>query len=362
MNLSFTKSLTGGTLKRYYGTNLLRCARCEKHLPNDQFWKSRKGRGYMYWCKLCFHEYLYQDEETYFKKMVNDARTNQKRRERIQGHSNTPIIINYQHLQSLYHQQKGLCFYSGISMQLKRLCDWQCSLERTDPNVGYSEDNVVLIAQEFNATVQWDMAKICRIPELIQSENASISANDISIARRKVKKSSRDVAKCSKNGDLFCYNCDTWQSADMFYTSNKTKCKRCMNIIVSAWRDTPRGYFKKLLYSARYHSRVMQMHCNLCLDDLFDIAEAQKYRCYYSGIPLSIQSKTDWRCSLERIDNTNGYHKSNCVLICFEFNTMDSTRVVKSPTSGSCNQWNREKFKYFYRIRFGADPPSFPSL
>lgn len=46
--------------------------------------------------------------------------------------------------------------------------------------------------------------------------------------------------------------------------------------------------------------------------------------------------------SIERIDNTKGYVKTNVVLICSEFNSTDTTVMDKNDASGS-SQWNKDK-------------------
>ena len=93
-------------------------------------------------------------------------------------------------------------------------------------------------------------------------------------------------------------------------------------------------------------------------DDIIDMLRRQKGRCLYSGIPLRWMTNQDWRMSLERLDNFKGYNKDNCALICWEFNSSDYTALAGFNTTGS-SQWSRDKFKRFYRTRFGEEPPDF---
>ena len=95
---------------------------------------------------------------------------------------------------------------------------------------------------------------------------------------------------------------------------------------------------------------------DLEFNDLTYMLQRQQYKCYYSGIPMNCQENTDWKMSLERLDNREGYTRQNCVLICWEFNTVDNSVRSKFNISGSY-QWNREKFVYFYRTKFGEEPP-----
>lgn len=54
---------------------------------------------------------------------------------------------------------------------------------------------------------------------------------------------------------------------------------------------------------------------------------------------------TEWRCSIERLDNNKGYNKENTVLICAEFNCIDrSAQARYIEVEGS--QWSKEKVTY----------------
>ena len=77
--------------------------------------------------------------------------------------------------------------------------------------------------------------------------------------------------------------------------------------------------------------------------------EAQKFKCHYSGIPMSLTDKGDWKWSVERIDNNKGYTKDNCALICEEFQSTDFTVRAMHPVRGS-PQWNRTKFQQLLDI------------
>ncbi|CAK0808991.1 unnamed protein product [Prorocentrum cordatum] len=71
---------------------------------------------------------------------------------------------------------------------------------------------------------------------------------------------------------------------------------------------------------------------------------SQGGRCYYSAVPMeySIPS-SDWRMSLERLDNELGYIVSNCVFVACEFNTPDWSRRSPRDTVYGTAQWSKEK-------------------
>lgn len=60
--------------------------------------------------------------------------------------------------------------------------------------------------------------------------------------------------------------------------------------------------------------------CELTTNDLITMYKKQCGRCFYSGIPMTLQSSTSWKASPERLDNDKGYVEGNVVLSCLEFN------------------------------------------
>lgn len=70
---------------------------------------------------------------------------------------------------------------------------------------------------------------------------------------------------------------------------------------------------------------------------------SQGGRCYYSGVPIEyLQPHSDWRISLERLNNEVGYLRWNCVLVACEFNSFDFPRNRALNIHGS-QQWSRQK-------------------
>lgn len=53
---------------------------------------------------------------------------------------------------------------------------------------------------------------------------------------------------------------------------------------------------------------------------LEELYEKQNGLCYYSNIPMNFD-KSEWKVSIERLDNTKGYIEGNIVLCCLELNT-----------------------------------------
>eukprot|EP01083_Nonionella_stella_P189036 698181_1 len=95
---------------------------------------------------------------------------------------------------------------------------------------------------------------------------------------------------------------------------------------------TLRGFLKRILRDAKKSANeksAMGMHernqFNLTMQDICDMLQKQQFRCYYSRIPMAFRPNSDWKCSIERLNNRLGYTKDNCVLICWEFSSIDNS-------------------------------------
>eukprot|EP01083_Nonionella_stella_P268382 907255_1 len=242
------------------------------------------------------------------------------------------------------------------------LSDWQTSLERLDPDKDYVLNNVALDACEFNTSCQWSLEKILQIPLLIHKPS-DITLNDLNAAQSPLRREHRTrMQALIFNNSHYCYGCGQWKPSYDFFSSRRTLCKSCYGPRVYKYRNTLRGFIKNSLSYAKRRSKLRlskgsdtRNDFNLTFDDVSDMLEKQMFRCSYSGIPMTLKTNADWKCSLERIDNFEGYTKENCVLICWEFNSSDQTLDARNPVFGS-SQWSKEKFNYFYRIRFGMEP------
>jgi len=87
----------------------------------------------------------------------------------------------------------------------------------------------------------------------------------------------------------------------------------------------------------------------LDLQQVLHMLEQQGGCCYYSGVPLEYKRPhSDWRMSLERLDNSLGYTPENCVLIAIEFNTSDQSRNKATTEVFGTAQWSREKVEHIW--------------
>ena len=256
--------------------------------------------------------------------------------------------ITLQDLQEILHNQDGRCYYSGVALSFKQHSDWEASLERLQPQIGYIRSNIVLIAAEFQGASQWTPNKYATFTHLLnlRHDNQLISWDAVK-ARAKYQKWTQTI----RDGITYwrCNFCCQDKTPDKFGKIQKDGCKDCRAEKAKAYHLTPRGHMNVLLQAMKWRSKKRGWYFDLTVDDLIALWKSQNGLCAYSGIPLSFGSylERDWTCSPERRDTSISYTKENTCLICYEFNTADrsATSKDKMAISGT-STWSAKKMEF----------------
>lgn len=281
--------------------------------------------------------------------------------------------LTHQTIVNMIRTQEGRCAYSGVQMEITTPnSHWRMSLERVDNNKGYTRENCVLIAAEFNTwdqsrkpgvdpttvegTAQWSRAKVQQVNKLrLQNIDLTELDSDIETARKKPCTTKKLPPPSKADGGdgrlVWCIRCLNWQERACFSRQAKKKnglrsyCRRCDKELQHMRISTLRGHLSNLCCLARRRDQK----CSLDLSMLLKMLKQQEGRCYYSGIPLQYKKvHADWRLSLERLDNALGYTKENTVLVCAEFNTPDNSRNKAVEEVFGTAQWSRAKVEHVW--------------
>jgi hypothetical protein len=126
-------------------------------------------------------------------------------------------------------------------------------------------------------------------------------------------------------------------------TAGRRLCKYCINVS----RCDLMQFLKALMSSAKsnlkHKKRAGCQQFNLTIEFMLAMWRKQRGRCAYTQLPMKHQPNSNWKCSLERLDNNKGYIEGNVVLICHELNTP--------------SQWNKQKLELLTSTRCGIPPP-----
>ena len=280
--------------------------------------------------------------------------------------------LSYLELVGILESQHGKCAYSGVVMEIEYPnSHWRMSLERVNNRLGYTASNCVLIAAEFNSsdfsgarnvvsesvlgTAQWSLHKVEEVSKLRkQPLDLNQLAVDIQYAQIREPVARRPRCSgtlCDNNNNIKrCPRCLQVLPRIAFYenasraSGMSSYCKDCCKERQHLYYRSLRGHLHQCLGGARHRARLREQEFSITTDFLLELLAAQGGRCFYSGVPLQYkQVHTDWRLSVERLDNSVGYTTDNCVLIAVEFNTSDQSRNSAVTEVFGTAQWSREK-------------------
>lgn len=319
----------------------------EKHI-------SEFGKRYSK-CKTCYNIYarknIAQNSDKYLRKLLKSAKRSSKNRTEMGRKIAGTFEITFQDIKDLLIKQNGKCYYSNIQLSLNQSSDWQCSLERLNPDYGYIKSNVALIALEFQSCSQWSIEKFNEFINLLNCKFDDRVINwkpikKLSPSKQKVTKyfiDNKEYCKCNK--------CNTIKTLDNFRKDFK-QCKQCKSAYNKEYYESPVGHFRKLAHNMKTSCKKRN-HPNpeVTYQSLIDIFEKQSGLCYYTKIPMQFGSYTDknWTCSVERKDCSIGYTINNTCLICHELNTSIKSAKNEDYNLGNSG-WNIEKVFYLLKI------------
>lgn len=137
---------------------------------------------------------------------------------------------------------------------------------------------------------------------------------------------------CIKDG-FICSICNKYFDNTENKTSSGNCCKQCTS---NKKNDIEKLFQVKIKNCIRICERREgnRSMFDLTVEYLKELYEKQNGKCYISGKELSTNMHSDWKISIERLNQNNGYIKENIAFICLEFQS-------------GFRQWNKEKFQQF---------------
>jgi len=341
------------------------CTLCGEFKPLSEFYKAPTKIGVQASCKSCKLHRVARFNRTLrgnVAQMLGSARQRAKLKGLVFSLSRDCIL-------DMLQNQGGRCHYSSIEMEyLQPNSHWRVSLERICNHSGYTTSNCVLIAAEFNAsdrsrnrgvreihgTSQWSRAKVVEVP-VLQNRYVPLVYLDRDLIEARCE-SQRGKGKCrpacapNSAGLWECSSCGLFKPEQDFYLTmgatirRSSSCKECKCGFGHEYRRTLRGTISTAMSSARSSAAKRGQACSLTHEFLLETLWSQRGRCFYSGVPLEYRlPQSNWRMSVERLDNEVGYVPENCVLVAAEFNTPDYSRNKSVyPVHGTA-QWSRAK-------------------
>lgn len=341
------------------------CPKCDTVKSLDEFSRCQgypDGRHYL--CKSCMAAYQRSHNNTlkgHLRVLVRSAKANAKARLE-KGRIDAGVFdLDITHMFELWDKQGGLCYYSKIPMNFDRH-EWSPSLERLDPEKGYTVSNVALCCAEFNQRCQWTHTKIAEMRKIL-AMNITENYQDFEKNTVVKPKSSFRTAEMQLIDDVKhhrCTKCGEMRKEDLFLKRKKYGCLECRRGNNNAMKMRPRYAIQLLLGSSltatktresRSTAHLRDLSHDITFDYLVQVFNDQKGLCAYTGLPMKFGNylEKNWCMSLERIDVFKGYTKGNVCLVCLEFNGADkSVCYTKEDGTGNAG-WTKDKFNVFLK-------------
>lgn len=315
-----------------------KCCKCRLMKHVNHFYKHNKNRsGYQTCCASCTKDRNHESRGTlhgFLLKILQSTRQSSKRKKtRGRSAAVATSTLTISELREIWDRQEGLCYYSKLLMSIVIGSDWLATIERLDPNKGYTKENVVFCCYELNGPTQWSREKL--LLAFQKSDEEFTDYNDTLCLESPIRKAKSCSSKVDPDLDPAterrCKDCQQVKHPSMFSIRKGNyvtyNCKSCASEYNIRKRRTPEGKLRGLHIDARANSRGRNHLFVLTFEEIVAKYHEQKGRCGYSNIPMTFEG--DWKVSLERLDPSQPYTKENIALICWEWNTFRQTSKAK---------------------------------
>jgi hypothetical protein len=139
------------------------CPKCQTTKPIDEFYFNKVRQVYLSWCKSCGKTRAVQTRKDLresrspedlltkrFYDLISSAMQRKKKGVKI------PFSLTVKDVRKKYQEQKGKCFYTGVTMKIRQQDEkernlFAMSLDRINSTEGYTPTNVVLCCWGINS-------------------------------------------------------------------------------------------------------------------------------------------------------------------------------------------------------------------
>ena len=327
-------------------SNDKKCTTCHDYKPISEFSKDiSKTDKLNPTCKSCnkasFRKYA-NSEHGFMVYLLNGARCSNEVRNN-NGRS-LEFTLTIEQLECKWSKQDGRCYYTNMLMQRKPHVNYKCSIERISNDLGYTDDNTVLVICETNTANQWSRDKFEHFFSGVLHPRIEFTDAQLQKPIRRKETIARRKWEVDENNNVLCHFCTEVQPRSNFTKKLSYGCSKCRTINRRTFDSTWWGAVNRLYTDAQTSAKRRRMGFLLELQDIINQLKQQGGLCYYSGVTMSSEFG-NYKVSLERVNVLNTYTKNNIVLCCQEFNSSDRTRLKTADSNDGCAGWSREKYQ-----------------
>lgn len=303
-----------------------------------KFIKSKTQNSYGNICKSCDSKKHNDNMPKFLAYLVQDCLYRGKNKTRKQGDLSLAYVLN------MYQVQQQRCYITNVPLVAGHHRSWKVSIERVLDDGGYDNMNVVLIVLEMqNGNRKWNRAlwdEVCSLFLGVQSyipDETEFIQQQVANARQKQRRSGymiqRHEERINSHGqkEVKCKYCHQFLTLEHYQRTKIGYCRQCRHKKdTETVKNTLRGRASICLKQSKIRSTKRKNDASehtLTFDDILDIYQEQRGRCYYSKIPLAFTGF--FQMSLERLDSRQGYTRENTVLIILGLNAGDWCSLIQ---------------------------------
>ena len=324
--------------------SLLWCNKCLRYLPASDFYNSHiLKRGKQYHCKAC-SAVRTTTLSFALQRLLSTCKSNAKRRARKGRDSAGVCTLTLEQLFAIYDRQRGLCYWFPTKkMSLVPHSSWRMSLDRLNPDKGYTMDNCVMSCLEFNGPRTWSWQKIGRMMSLRYSafnlaafDEALIPTHgcqhgadrqdyDNGSCRLCVQEHAREIRAGTRSPSRKHEPCTHGPNRPNKKDGN---CKLCGLERTARSVKQPRGFLRAMLADMTRASKKRDQTAAMefAFDDLVRLARMQVGKCTLTAVPQAFAAGEEFAASPMRIDVKRGFTLDNVTFVAAEFNTTRNLR------------------------------------
>lgn len=350
------------------------CTKCFEEKQHEQFNKLRESvDGLASHCRSCSNKYLKLRRQNL---LVSLERTLQTMKSHLPDHMKQNkqglFDLTVEAMLDLYEASKGRCKISGLTLGWQPHSLNRLSPERVDSGITYTVENTVLIAIRFNTpdlscrkdapvdcgSSQWNKTKWIEFHRGYNKNHCKDRHQKLRVMFDKKQGYVRTGKVINRKiiSSKICPVCGWEKHLAEFSFEKKRGAMRpryCLNC----------DFINLLLKACKLTNR--EMSCDLTDDSIRAMIFQQNGLCAVSRHEMSFRKWSDFKCSIERIDNNGGHTLDNCYLICSEFQTGDTSRHcgVDPEEVVETAQWTSEIYqKIFWPCGIPEDPLTWKTL
>lgn len=342
------------------------CTKCNETKDWEKFGNNKATLfGLQPICKLCasiqkFNRFN-ECADSFFRRLLSSCRSNLKNKKRELGE----MTLTLEQLKAKWVEQKGKCKISGVPMFTGVHIDFKASVERSNNNITYTDENTILIIFELNIGQGKQITRELLLDMCAPDPHPHPLMDEIESPKttKKIKASNSPLVTKMIDGELNnqCKICQMFYTIPNFSMRMDTKrlsriCRGCVSEKEKEYHITLEGKLNRIHAHAK-HTTIkrnsvanrFQTSFEITKEDLINQFKHQGGKCYYSGKNMSVDGKENFHVSLERLNVNIGYTKENIVFICEELNTSDCSASISlhNQEKKGSGGWSKEKFEKF---------------